>query len=99
MKMLMVVYSGPTPQRVATVLDHHHAGGYTEFDNAHGAGNTGRREGSRAWPGESTLFVSVVPEPTSDEIVSTLRALRDELVESGSGERLHVAVLPAESFF
>lgn len=99
MKMLMVVYSGPAPQRVATLLDRHHAGGYTEFQNAHGTGNTGRREGSRAWPGESTLFVSVVPEPTSDEIVSVLRALRDELVEAGGSERLHVAVLPAESFF
>lgn len=99
MKMLMVVYSGPAPQRVAAVLDQHHAGGYTEFRNAHGTGYTGRREGSRAWPGESTLFVSVMPEPAADEIVSVLRALRDELVESGTGERLHVAVLPAESFF
>lgn len=99
MKLLMVVYSGANPQRVAAALDQHHAAGYTEFRNAHGTGITGRRDGSRAWPGESTLFVSVVPETESDEIVDALRALRDEPAADGIGERIHVAVMPVESFF
>lgn len=96
MKMLMLVYSGPTPQRISSLLDRHHAGGYTEFRNAHGVGETGRREGSRAWPGESTLWVSVVPGEQSDELVNLLRA---ETALLPSGERLHVAVLPTETFF
>lgn len=96
MKMLMVVYSGASPQRISSLLDAHHAGGYTEFRNAHGVGGTGRREGSRAWPGESTLWVSVVPEPTSAELVD---ALRGETSRLPTGERLHVAVLPTERFF
>lgn len=94
--MLMVVYSGASPQRISSLLDAHHAGGYTEFRNAHGVGGTGRRDGSRAWPGESTLWVSVVPEPTSDELVDTLRGETSRLP---MGERLHVAVLPTETFF
>jgi len=96
MKMLMLIYSGTSPQRISSLLDRHHAGGYTEFRNAHGAGSTGRRDGSRAWPGDSTLFVSVLPAERSDELTRALRA------ESGSlpaGERLHVAVLPTETFF
>lgn len=96
MQMLMVVYSGASPQRISRLLDEHHAGGYTEFRNAHGGGATGRREGSRAWPGESTLFVSVVPEQKSSELVETLRAETDRLP---AGERLHVAVLPTVTFF
>ena len=96
MKMLMVVYSGSDPQRVSSLLDRHHAGGYTEFRNAHGSGATGRREGSRAWPGESTLFVSVVGEPQSAELVERLRAQSSTLP---AGERMHVAVLPTETFF
>jgi hypothetical protein len=96
MKMLMVVYTGTNPQRVSSLLDRHHAGGYTEFGNAHGAGSTGRRDGSRAWPGESTLFVSIVPAPQSEELVESLRA---ETTELPAGERLHVAVRPTESFF
>ena len=90
MKMLMLVYSGPDPHRITALLDRQHAGGYTEFRNAHGAGSTGRREGSRAWPGDSTLIVSVLPEPQSEALVSALREER---------ERLHVTVLPTESFF
>ncbi|HTI64309.1 MAG TPA: hypothetical protein VL524_12360 [Gemmatimonadaceae bacterium] len=96
MKMLVLVYSGSSPQRISSLLDAHHAGGYTEFRNAHGAGSTGRREGSRAWPGESTLFVSVLPATQSDALVSALRA---ETTKLPAGERLHVAVLPTETFF
>jgi hypothetical protein len=96
MKMLMVVYSGSAPQRISSLLDRHHAGGYTAFPGAHGTGSTGRREGSRAWPGESTLFLSVVPAQQSDELLDSLRA---ETAQLPPGERLHVAVLPTETFF
>ena len=96
MKMLMPIYSGENPQRISSLLDEHCAGGYTEFRNVHGAGSTGRREGSRAWPGESTLFVSVVPEPTASDLIAVLRYEAGRLPP---GERLHVAVLPADSFF
>ena len=96
MKMLMLVYSGSEPQRVEAVLDAHAGGGYSEFRDVRGAGATGRREGSRAWPGTSTMFVSVVPGDTVDALVARLREERDRLP---AGERLHVTVLPAESFF
>ncbi|HEX6048663.1 MAG TPA: hypothetical protein VFZ21_05335 [Gemmatimonadaceae bacterium] len=95
MKMLMLVYSGPNPQRVSSLLDRHRATGYTEFRNVHGAGATGRREGTRAWPGESSLFVSVVPRAQADALVASLG---DEVRQLPTGERLHVAVLPLETF-
>ena len=96
MRMLMVVYSGSSPQKISSLFDTYPAGGYTEFRNAHGAGSTGKRGGSRAWPGESTLFVTVVPESQSEELVETLRA---EAPRLPVGERLHVAVLPTIAFF
>jgi hypothetical protein len=95
-KMLIVVYSGSSPHRISSLLDDHHAGGYTEFRNAHGAGVTGKREGSRAWPGESTLFFSVVP---ADRSVDLVNLLREEQSRLPAGDRMHVAVLPAETFF
>ena len=96
MKMLIVVYSGSNPHRIASLLDSHHAGGYTEFRNAHGSGTTGKREGSRAWPGDSTLFLSVVPADQSPVLIETLRV---EGARLPPGERVHVAVLPTETFF
>ena len=95
MKMLMLVYSGPNPQRVSSLLDRYRAAGYTEFRNVHGSGATGRREGTRAWPGESSLFVSVVPQSQADALVTSLG---DEARQLPTGERLHVAVLPLETF-
>ena len=96
MKMLMLLYSGSSPQRISSLLDAHHAGGWTELRNGHGAGSTGKRDGSRAWPGESTVYVSVVPAERSDEL---LEALRGERTRLPHGEHLHVAVLPTETFF
>ena len=96
MKMLLVVYSGADSSRVTSLLDRFHAGGYTEFRNAHGAGRTGRRDGSRAWPGEATLIVSIVPVEHADTLVELFRA---ETATLPAGERMHVAVLPTETFF
>jgi hypothetical protein len=96
MKLLMLFYSGPTPQRVASLLDRHPGTGYTEFRNVHGAGSSGRREGTRAWPGESSLFITITPTEHVADLVNRARA---EAAALDSGERLHVAVLPAETFF
>lgn len=95
MKMLMLVYSGPNSQRVTSLLDRHGATGYTEFRDGRGMGTTGRREGTRAWPGDSSLFLSVVPEAQADSLVATLGV---EARGLPSGEHLHVAVLPLETF-
>ena len=96
MKMLMLVYSGASPNRVSSLLDGHRAGGWTQFAGVHGAGASGRREGTRAWPGDSTLWVSVLPEEHAPALVD---ALRHEAGRLPAGERLHVAVLPTETFF
>lgn len=94
--MMLLIYSGESPHRISSLLDEHAVGGYTEFQNVHGAGATGRREGSRAWPGASTLMFSVLPDETAQALTETLRAARDRLPV---GERLHVAVLPTDEFF
>lgn len=96
MKMLMLIYSGDAPQQVSSLLDGAHAGGYSEFRNVHGSGSTGRRAGSRAWPGESTLFVSVLPDERAGELIESLRGATGRLPP---GDSLHVAVLPTETFF
>ncbi len=95
MKMLLIVYSGPNPQRVSELLDQH-AAGYTEFSNARGSGTTGRREGSRAWPGTAWIFFSVLPESGAAALHDALRSCAQALPAE---ERLHAAVLPADTYF
>jgi len=81
---------------VPALLDRHHAGGWTQLPQAHGAGSTGRREGTRAWPGNASLFFSVMP---AERLEGLLTALRDAAAALGGGERLHAAVMPLETFF
>lgn len=95
MKMLVIIYSGPEPDRVQAVLDAHPVGGYTEFGEVRGVGATGRREGSRAWPGRSTLFMSVMSGSCATTVTQELGAVSQGLPE---GQRLHVVVLPVDQF-
>lgn len=91
MRLLLVIYAGETPDRVSGLLDRHRVEGYTLLPGAHGAGQTGRRMGTRAWPGGTTVFFSIVPE---DEEAAVVRAVQDEAGRLPEGERLHVAVMP-----
>jgi hypothetical protein len=96
MKMLLIMYSGSRSRLVPDLLDEHGVRGYTRLQPAHGVGETGRREGSRAWPGSADVFFSIAPADCVDELI---RALHDEVAGLTADERLHVAVLPTESFF
>lgn len=96
MKLLLIIYSGPASRLVPELLETHQAGGYTRLTQAHGAGETGRREGTRAWPGGADVYFTVVPGERVEELTA---ALRREAGSMAEGERLHVAVLPTETFF
>lgn len=96
MKLLFLSYAGATPDRVAARLDTVGVPGHTRFAHAHGHGLTGPREGTRAWPGEITVFTAVVPDTLAPQ---ALEALRREAAQLPEGERLHVAALPVEEFF
>ena len=95
MKLLLLIYNGSTPDRISALLETHGARGYTELAHAHGVGTTGRAEGSRAWPGDSSVFFTMVPDDRAAELRSAVRAYR---ARADAGERLHVATMPLEHF-
>jgi hypothetical protein len=94
MKMLMLTYGGADPDRISTLLDEAGVPGHTRLDGAHGHGLSGPRSGSRAWPGVVTVCFSVVDDALADIVSAHCRA-----AELPAGERLHVAVLPVDSFY
>lgn len=96
MKLVLVIYNGANDRLLPELFDRHQTGGWTELRGAHGHGSTGRREGTRAWPGDAAMFFTIVPAASVDELMDGLRARAAEL---DAGERLHVAVLPTETFF
>ena len=96
MKLLMLIYQGSAAHRLTSILEAHQAPGYTEFAETHGRGASGRVEGTRAWPGQSSVVVTIVPDDRVQELEGALKGLA---ADAQPGERLHVAVLPVEHFF
>lgn len=93
MKMLVLTYSGADPERVSALLDDVGVPGHTRIDGGHGHGLTGPRDGTRAFPGQVTVCFSVVDDAIASRAAETCRA-----AALPPGERLHLAVLPVESF-
>ncbi len=96
MKLLLIVHSGDDREVVPALLDRHQVTGWTQVGCVHGAGTTGRREGTRAWPGDSALYFTAVEAAKADELADALAATARALPE---GERLHATVLPVDRFF
>ena len=96
MKLVMIVYSGSRPKTVTALLEAHDVRGWTELPRALGAGASGRREQSRAWPGDAAVIFTIVDAARAGELTGALAAAAAELP---AGERLHAAVLPIEHFF
>ena len=96
MTLVFLTYAGAEPGRISARLEAEGVRGHTRIDHAHGHGLTGPREGTRAWPGEVTVFVAVVPTATVEGVMDALRREAGGLPE---GERLHLAALPVEHFF
>jgi len=95
MKLLLVVYTGPNPRVVSDLLDGNRIEGYTWYAPAHGAGRSGRHEGTRAFPGEETIYFSMVPDEAARAVLPALAAWQRTAPE---GERLHAAVMPVDQF-
>jgi hypothetical protein len=95
-KLFFLSYAGDEPGRIARRLEAEGVTGHTRLAPAHGHGLTGPREGTRAWPGEVTVFTAVVPEDLAPRLTAALKAESEALPP---GVRLHVAVLPVETFF
>jgi hypothetical protein len=93
-KMLVLTYSGADPHRVTALLDEAGVPGHTCLEGARGHGLTGPRAGTRAWPGDVTVCFSVV-----DDSLAGFALTRCQAAQLPPGERLHVAVLPVDSFF
>ena len=76
MKLLLIFVDADHAADVADVLDRHDITGYSEIPQILGKGVTGRKLGTRAFPGSSTLYFAAVPVGAAAALVEALRALR-----------------------
>jgi hypothetical protein len=95
MKMLMILYTGDSPHLVSDLLSACGDCPFTEFLGGLGKGHHHRHEGTRAFPGQTTMTVSVLPTDQAEVVSKKLADVARGLPEP---DRLHVAVLPVEDF-
>jgi len=95
MKTIFIIHAGADEHRVPRLLEKHGAKGFTQIGRGTGAGATGRLEGTRAWPGHATLWLTITPSEDAEVLVQALRELKAHLEP---GEHLHASVMDTETF-
>ena len=93
MKLLLILVDSNHRKDVEAILDAHGVPGYSELPNVLGKGETGRKQGSRAFPGSSTLYFVAIEGDPCDTLCGELKALRES---AGREEGLKVFTLDAE---
>ncbi len=94
MKMLVILYTGDNPGFVPDFLSGRSCP-WTEFVGGVGRGQHRRHDGSRTFPGETVMTVSVLDDGLCLELSA---ALREAAAGLSDADRLHVAVLAVEQF-
>lgn len=93
MTALMIFVDADRARDVERLLEVRDLPGYTEIPNVLGKGRTGRKLGTRAFPGSTTLYFTVAPRPEGEGLVRALRELRDS---RGPAEGLKVYAFNSE---
>jgi len=76
-KLLMFMTPTECLDHLLDVMKAHHVTGYTELPNLPGTGLTGGRFGTRAFPGTSSILLSIVAPGVAERLTESLRADRD----------------------
>ena len=93
MKMVLIICPESRIDEVRELLDDHHLEGYTELSEVRGSGSTGKRLGTRAYPGSSCMVFAVVESSKVEEL---LTALGEFCTPCSDGEGVRALVLPVE---
>ena len=93
MKLLMIVVDSNHQKDVEELLDRHQVPGFSELPNVLGKGETGRKLGSRAFPGSSTLYFTAVDGDICQTLCADLKALSEK---AGKEEGLFAFTMEAE---
>lgn len=87
MKMLMLIVNDGRKEELEVLLERSGVDGYTEIPGVRGAGLTGPRMGSAAFPKTSAVLLTLVDEETLANVKRNIDAYCQDC-----GERLKMAV-------
>ena len=74
MKMLMLIVPSEGRDRIESALTSENITGYSEIPGTFGRGESGLRLGSRAFPGTSSLILTMMAEDRVEPLLAALRS-------------------------
>ena len=78
MKLLMILVDSNHQEDVENLLEDHDVPGFTELPNVLGKGRTGRKMGTRAFPGSSTLYFVGIGDEGCHGLCDRLKELQQQ---------------------
>jgi len=78
MQLAMIITESGYKEELEVLLAQHGIGGFTEFPEVHGKGESGIRMGSGAYPKTSTVILTVIPKEKVEELRNDIECLCDE---------------------
>ena len=93
MKLLLVMAPTECLEDIQAIVHRHDIHAYTEFPNLLGEGESGGRLGTRAFPGTSSLLMTVL-DPDQARLLRD--ALADFAAQPQNCNQIRVFALPAE---
>jgi nitrogen regulatory protein PII len=97
MKLVLLVFNFIYDEPVRAMIEQHRIPGFTEVPKVFGTGESGKRFGTHAFPGQDTMLLTVVPDeqvsPLLEEITQFKRGLADRAKRHGG---IKAFVLPVE---
>lgn len=82
MKMVLMIVDAGHSDDIKAMLEDCDVPGYSEIPNVLGMGTTGKKLGSRAFPGSSTLFMLGLDEHCVEMLTEKLQKLRQSTGET-----------------
>ena len=93
MKMVMLIVDSDHAEEIEQMCEECDVPGYSKIPDVLGMGTTGKKQGSRAFPGSSTLYFAALRDDCLEPLKQKLTALRDA---RGTEEGLKAFVMNTE---
>ena len=84
MKLVMMIADAAYATELERMLEECDVPGFTEIPNVLGKGATGKKFGSRAFPGSSTMYLAALEERCMEPLQERLKTIRDAHGPEGS---------------
>jgi len=93
MKLILILVPSECLEGMQEVIEQHDIHAYTEIPRVLGSGSSGRKLGTRAFPGSSSMLMVVVKAQDADRVMDAVRAYASQ---SACSEGIRAFAVPAE---